>query len=58
MPMIYEVWAAAFRLALGSPHTSWLRSLDFSSDVCFVVDSAVAMNTAIRTSSENERWAR
>ena len=34
-----------------------LRSLDLSSDVCFVLDSAVAMNTAIRTSSENERWA-
>ena len=43
VPMIYELWAAAFRLALGAPHTAWLRWLDLSSDICFVLDVAVAV---------------
>ena len=52
LPMIYELWAAAFRLALGTPHTAWLRWLDLSSDICFVIDSAMEMNTAIRVRAE------
>jgi len=48
LPMAYEMWAGGFRLALGTPQQYWLRSLDVASDLCFVVDGLMSLNTAVR----------
>jgi hypothetical protein len=47
-PLAYEAWAGAFRLALGNPQDVWLRYFDLASDVCFLLDGLVKMNTALR----------
>ena len=48
LPMAYELWAGAFRLALGTPQQEWLYMLDLISDGCFVADGMIQLNTAIK----------
>ena len=52
LPMAYEMWAGGFRLALGTPQQEWLRGLDVASDLCFVVDGLILLNTALKKHQE------
>ncbi len=52
LPMAYEMWAGGFRLALGTPQQDWLRFLDVASDLCFVIDGLITLNTAVRKNQE------
>uniref|UniRef100_A0A7S0HH37 Cyclic nucleotide-binding domain-containing protein n=1 Tax=Hanusia phi TaxID=3032 RepID=A0A7S0HH37_9CRYP len=48
LPLTYELWAGGFRLALASPsQSSWLFYADLSSDMLFVVDGLVKLNTGL-----------
>jgi hypothetical protein len=52
LPMAYELWAGAFRLALGTPQQGWLYSIDLASDGFFVADGMIQLNTAIKQNQD------
>ena len=52
LPMAYELWAGAFRLALGTPQQRWLYTLDLASDGCFVADGMIQLNTALKQNQD------
>ena len=54
IPLVYEVWAGPFRLALGTPFDAMLRIMDVASDLFFVLDSFVSCNTAIKLNQDGE----
>ena len=45
-------WAGGFRVALGSPEINWLKWLDVASELCFVLDAAISINTELEIKAE------